>query len=65
MALDKATLKASIKTALNNGIGVDDDADAISQAIANAIDIFVKSGTVSTVVATPDTFTGTGSGSVA
>ena len=44
MALNKVALKASIKVALNTAIGVDDDADALSQAIANAVDAFVKSG---------------------
>ena len=65
MALDKTTLAASIKSAFSAAIGVDDDGAAVSNAIANAIDIFVKSGTVSTVVSTPDTVNGTGTGAVA
>ena len=53
MALDKATLNTSIQTALNAGIGVDDSALQISTDIANAIDVYVKSGAVVTDPITP------------
>ena len=37
---------------------------AMASDVADAVDVFVKSGTVNTVVATPDTLTGTGVGAV-
>lgn len=64
MALDKAALKTAIKTAFTDAVGTDDNFDTVAQNIANAIDTFVKSGTVSTIVTTPDTINGTGSGAV-
>ena len=68
MALDKATLKVALEAAF----GKDETSDATAQGhisqmasdVADAIDAFVKSGTVNTVVTTPDTINGTGVGSV-
>ena len=44
MALDKTALKAAIKTAAQDAIGVDDDFDTFAQNLADAIDAFVKTG---------------------
>ncbi len=44
MALDKATLITNLQTAFNDGIGTDDEALGIATAIADAIDIYVKTG---------------------
>jgi peptidyl-tRNA hydrolase len=64
MALDKATLKNEIKSALLAAIGAANAEDAIATALSNAIDVFVKSGTVTVTVTTPDTINGTGTGAV-
>lgn len=42
MALDKSTLKSSIKAALQNAIGVEDNFDTLAQNIADAIDAYVS-----------------------
>lgn len=69
MALDKPTLKNSIQAALD----AESDAEVnpaearvrTAQAIADAIDVFVKSGQVNTVVSVdPNTHAGTGQGAV-
>jgi|SaaInl7_200m_RNA_FD_contig_123_13647_length_4144_multi_5_in_0_out_1_6 hypothetical protein len=67
MALNKATLKTAIENAFAaaHGQGLQPEEQTLAQAIADAIDTYVKAGTVSTVVATPDTLTGTGTGSIA
>jgi len=65
MALDKTTLKSSIVAALESGSA--GDKDAVAQGIADAIYNFVKSGTVSTTVATAGTAAaqaGTGTGTI-
>ena len=46
MALDKATLKAEIKTAAQNAVGTDDSFDTFAQELSDAIDKFVKTGDV-------------------
>jgi hypothetical protein len=58
MALDKATLKATIEATLNalkdyDGSSGKTQADAITKLatdLSNALDVYVKSGTVSTTV---------------
>ena len=62
MALDKTALKNALLAAFD--AGSDGDKDALAVAMSDAIDSFVKTGTVATVVTTPDTINGTGSGSV-
>ncbi len=58
MALDKATLKSSIKSALLAAAAEEDpdnfDAamDSLAGNISDAVDAFVKSGTVTTTVTT-------------
>lgn len=85
MALDKITLKASLKTAFESLQGYDgtpgktqnDALEQLAEAITNAVDVFIKSGTVNTTVATgipvqvnissgtgATTGTGTGTGDV-
>lgn len=49
MALDKATLKAEIKTAVQNAVGVDDDFETFAQSLADAIDKYTKTGSVANV----------------
>ncbi len=70
MPLDKTTYAASIKSAL---LAAKDEGDpsnfdaamtTLANAIADAGDVFVKSGLVTTVVVTPDTINGTGTGAV-
>ena len=66
MALDKETLKSAIQTVLADLSADKTPADA-ADALATAIDTFVKSGTVSVDVATTGSATaqtGTGTGSV-
>ena len=61
MALDKATLKSSIKAALLAAIGAEDAEEAIATAFSNAIDTFIKSGQVDAGIACavdPGTHTG-------
>lgn len=70
MALNKAALK----TAIENGVkAIDltnpqtDVPSAIAQVIADAIDVYVKAGTVTVTVSTTGTAaaqTGTGTGSI-
>lgn len=63
--LDKATLKTAIKAAFQGAIGDEGDAEEnVAVALSDAIDAFVKSGTVSTTVTTPNTINGTGVGAV-
>ncbi len=72
MALDKTTLEAAIKTALdtaslNNGVSVANRRQQIATDLATAFDAFVKSGTVTVTVATTGTATaqtGTGTGNI-
>lgn len=71
MALDKTGLKTAIKNLLNDlSTRESDPATAredFATAISNAIDTFVKSGTVDVTVSTTGTSsaqTGTGTGSV-
>lgn len=68
MALDKATLKEAIEDLLTDMEGRDEDAKSeFATRLSNAIDTFVKSGTVNVTVATTGTAsaqTGTGTGSV-
>ena len=74
MALDKTSLKASIKQAFNDQRSNTNDPDGaiddLASKIADAVDLFVKSGSVSTSVSTVITgtspsgaVTGTGTGS--
>jgi hypothetical protein len=44
MALDKATLKTAIENALNAAKGSADPNATFAQSLADAIDIFVKTG---------------------
>jgi hypothetical protein len=44
MALDKTTLKNSIKSAFQAAVGSEDAEEEIATALANAIDAFVKTG---------------------
>ena len=66
--LNKTALKAAIKAALlaandnENPDNFEAAMDTLAGAYADATDAFVKSGTVDTIVATPDTLTGTGTG---
>lgn len=63
--LDKATLKTATKAAFQDAIGDEGDAEEnVAVALSDAIDAFVKSGTVNTTVTTPDTINGTGVGAV-
>lgn len=58
MALDKQSLKSAIKSALQGAQDVtnaNDGAEYIAERLANAIDSFVKTGSVSF---TPGTITG-------
>ena len=68
MALDKATLKAALKTAFSSAVGTDDNYDTIAGDIADAIETFVKSGQVNAgiTLTTPDTINGstTGTGTI-
>lgn len=56
MALDKTTLKSSIKSALLAAATEEDPAnfdaamDALAGSLSDAMDLFVKSGTVTTTV---------------
>ena len=56
MALDKSTLKTSVKNALIAANNEEDPAnfssamDTLAGSISDAIDVFVKSGTVTTTV---------------
>jgi len=68
MALDKATLITDLETAFGKDQVSDATAKAnitvMATAVADAVDVFVKSGTVNTTVTTPDTINGTGVGVV-
>ena len=71
MALDKTSLRTALETALGSGeAGLDAPSKAniegVASAMADAIDAFVKSGTVSTTVAavTPGVGVASGTGSV-
>jgi predicted sugar kinase len=69
MALDKDALKLKIKQAFDDESDVEvDPAEArerIAQAIANAVDDYVKAGTVNVSVSVdPSTHVGTGTGSI-
>ena len=66
MALNKAALEAGILSLMQGGSGkpAAQAQEEFAEEMANLIDSFVKSGTVNTVVATPDTFAGTGVGAV-
>ncbi len=70
MALDKTTLKAGIKAAFlaaqaeSNPDNFDAAMDALAGSISDAMDTYVKSGAVNTVVTTPDTINGTGVGAM-
>lgn len=63
MALDKTGLISALTSAFQNA---EDNPGAGNSALAtevsNAIDTYVKTATVSTVVSTPDTINGTGTG---
>lgn len=72
MALDKLTLKTSLEATFSNLDPSKTPAD-VAQELADAIELFVKSGTVNTnvtgttsptVPGTPAAVTGTGTGSV-
>ena len=70
MALATAAYKTAIKAAFLAAKAVTDPTDfdaamdALAKDLSDAGETFVKSGLVSTTVATPDTFTGTGTGAV-
>ncbi|MCK5608950.1 hypothetical protein KAR91_44160 [Candidatus Pacearchaeota archaeon] len=66
MALDKPTLKSTILTMLQAGGGKSaaQAQEDFAEELTNAIDVFVRSGAVNTIVSTPDTLTGTGTGGV-
>ncbi|MBN2669991.1 MAG: hypothetical protein JXR60_12290 [Bacteroidales bacterium] len=71
MALDKISLKSSIKQAFNDQRSNTNDPDAalddLAAKIADAVEVFVKSGTVNTTVETTGTAaaqTGTGTGNI-
>jgi hypothetical protein len=66
MALNKAALGTAIANAFAaaHGQGLQPADTTVANAIADAIDTYVKGGTVATVVTTPDTINGTGTGSV-
>jgi predicted sugar kinase len=69
MALDKDALKLKIKQAFDDESDVEvDPAEArerIAQAIANAVDDYVKAGVVNVNVSVdPSTHIGTGTGSI-
>lgn len=64
MPLDKATLRASIKQAFQDQIGTPTVAqnaalENIAQKLSDAIDVFVKSGTVTVPPGVPVATTGT------
>ena len=63
MALNKTALKNAIKTAFENEKNsTDDPSDSINRiadAIANGVDAFVKSGTVTVAVGIPVSTAGT------
>ena len=66
MALNKTTLATSIKTALNNAHGVTPPPASdttLANAIADAVDLYVKAALVSTVTTCP-AGAGTGTGTV-
>lgn len=66
MALDKPTLKSTILTMLQAGGGKSaaQAQEDFAEELTNAIDVFVRSGTVNTEVTTPNTINGTGEGGV-
>ena len=68
MSLNKTALKASLLAFFNSMDTAAKTNDQLAEAFANAVDIFVKSGTVSTTVTVVDpisgTLTGTGTGTV-
>lgn len=73
MALNKLALKNQIKTIFNtlktfdgsNGQTQDDAINKLSSDLASAIDVYVKTATVSTVVTVvPSTGIGTGTGNL-
>ncbi len=66
MPLDKTTLKTTILTMIQSGSGKSaaQAQEDFAEELTNAIDVFVKSGTVNTTVTTPDTINGSGSGGV-
>lgn len=68
MALDKTTLKSTIEGILTDMESRDEDAKSeFATRLSDAIDLFVKSGTVNVTVSTTGTAsaqTGTGTGSV-
>lgn len=71
MSLDKAGLKTAIKDLLSDMAGRDNDPEQAREDFAtqlsNAIDTYVKTGTVNVTVSTTGTATaqtGTGTGSV-
>lgn len=60
MALDTTTLKSSIKSILQTMITKETNSmDEFAGSLADAIEVFVKSGTVSTDVSTTVATTGT------
>ena len=66
MALDKAGLTSALKTIFEN-VDANSTPAAKAASIADAIDTFVKTGTVSVTVATtgsPTAQTGSGTGSI-
>ena len=78
MPLNKTALKSSVKAAFIAALGTatteqDTKIDQLAGAIADAVDAFVKTGTVTVqpgiTLATPDTIngvtTGTGTGTIA
>lgn len=68
MALDKTTLKNTIVTLLNDMMTEETDSvEEYATRLSDAIDVFVKSGTVNVTVSTTGTAsaqTGTGTGNV-
>ena len=68
MALDKTTLASTLTQIFADGQAGAKSQAQVAQAIADAIDVFVKSGTVTTTVTGTDSMggpvTGTGTGGV-
>lgn len=60
MALDKATLKADLETLLTKPVGQQLTPAAAAQALADAIEKFVKTGTVDISTIGPGTFSNSG-----
>jgi hypothetical protein len=64
MPLDLSGLKTNIASAYNQAKTSELTETEFADLIATAIDTYVKTGTVNTVVTTPDTINGTGTGTI-